>query len=320
MILLGAAFAGTLGLSHGEQPLDEPWVSVRECSSCHLRQAADWSTSRHASAHTNPLYRVGLSVEPSAFCVNCHSPLRAQVAEVDPLQLDAPTPRADEGVTCAVCHVREGDVISAAGAGYPGHGDRAEPIDSPDFCAGCHEFPMPHFVPGGWEATDVPMQSTASEHRRWDGPESCVDCHMPQGRHVFRGAYDLPFLRGALHTEVVEGSLRLRSVGVGHAFPTGDLFRHLTVEVHDGDAWQVVARLGRSFGTVIDPQTFVAQKRLLADTSLQPGEVRSVPVGDRPWRVVYHYGSAKDEQRGLPDEVLYALLAAGGPLKAAAGR
>lgn len=309
MIWIGLALGAPLGLSHGDEAIGEDWVSVSDCAGCHEAETRDWRTSRHAAAHTNPLYRQGLRDEPSKFCVNCHSPLQAQVDEVVLTDLDRDTPRADEGVGCAACHVRRGEVISPAGGGFPGHADRAEPIDRPDFCGGCHEFKIPHFEEGSWTSTEVFMQSTASEHRAWGGEESCVDCHMPGGRHVFRGAYDPAFLRGALQVEDRGGRLVLRSVGVGHAFPTGDLFRHLTVEAKNEDGWEVVEWIGRRFGVDVDPATFATRKVVREDRSLQPGVPREVWVGDRPWRVVYHYGSAADEARGFPDEVLYLVLA-----------
>ena len=61
-----------------------------------------------------------------------------------------------------------------------------------------------------------------------------------------------------------DGALTVTSVGVGHSFPTGDVFRHLTIEVRevreDGGApgdWRVVARLGRRFDTRLDSETLL---------------------------------------------------------------
>lgn len=69
---------------------------------------------------------------------------------------------------------------------------------------------------------------------------SCASCHLPRGRdghrdHRFNVTRNLALLRDALQTsarrtpEGLEVSLRTRDVG--HAMPTGDLFRRLRVVV-----------------------------------------------------------------------------------------
>jgi hypothetical protein len=100
------------------------------------------------------------------------------------------------------------------------------------------------------------MQSTLSEHAASSFADtSCVQCHMPlvggalgsHRSHAFAEARDETKLRQAL-TVVVErrgdtgASVTLRARRVGHAFPTGDLFRRLVVEVEAiGDDFSVVA-------------------------------------------------------------------------------
>ena len=108
---------------------------------------------------------------------------------------------------------------------------------------------------------------------------------MPGGRHLFRGAWDVELLRRSPHVDVVDGvglgdgvdgrALVLRSVDVGHHFPTGDLFRHLTVEVcADGhindadadkndDAWRDVFRIGRVFAGQGPRKRVIADEKTL---------------------------------------------------------
>ncbi len=59
--------------------------------------------------------------------------------------------------------------------------------------------------------------------------ETCQSCHMPDRRHLWRGIHDPEMVRGAVPVELVpvratagraDGELRIRSEGVGHAFPT----------------------------------------------------------------------------------------------------
>ena len=180
--------------------------------------------------------------------------------------------------------------------------------------------------------TDLPMQRTYSEwlaYRDAGGRATCQSCHMPGGDHTMRGAHDVELLRGSLAVTASDDArgaqLTLASVGVGHAFPTGDLFRHLTVEVRpagdprvrDGeDAWRVVDRMGRTFETRLDGRTLQAYKVETADTVLVPGVPRVVRLpstrGELLWRVRYHYGSERDERRGLvPADALFVTLASG---------
>jgi hypothetical protein len=334
-ILSAPALAGPagLGFSRGEHPIDigSGFRSAERCGSCHETQLEAWSASRHSVAHSNDIYQAGLVDEPSAFCVNCHSPLPEQVDEVlanlrwyawkDPVERFGAEPerlperRAGEGVTCAACHVRDGVVLGTGEGLGATHGVRETPeLSSPELCAGCHEFRTPIFHGDTWTLTDVPMQSTYSEWQEWGGDQTCQDCHMPDGDHRFRGAHDRDFLVGSLAVEVGGSALTLRSVGVGHSLPTGDLFRNLTVEAHDGHDWAVVHRIGRRFEERRDPQTLGWTKGLVEDSSLRPGERRVVqlPVGTSAWRVRYHFGAEHDERRGLvPLEDLVVVLRAG---------
>ena len=183
-----------------------------------------------------------------------------------------------------------------------------------EFCAGCHEFFMPEGHGGTISFTDVPMQHTFSEWQAWGGEQTCQDCHMPDGRHTFRGAHDLSYLRSSVSVDVwrEDGAVVfcLESVGVGHHFPTGDLFRHLTLEVDDGSGWRTIHHIGREFDVVIDRQTGDISKQLVADTALRPGVPVEVSVPDAAqWRLRYHYASKEDEvRRLLPLDALIVVM------------
>jgi len=337
-IIATAALAGLFAHEPAGGGAAAPARASEACGGCHGAAFADWSGSGHASAWTSPLFRAGFKVEPRRFCVECHA--GADGAE-----------RAAEGIGCLGCHearaaapapaaparsagsrLPEKTIVAdrACGAERPGHVAALrsrEELRSATACKDCHEFATPAFDDGAARMTSLPMQSTYSEwvaYRRAGGGETCQGCHMPQGRHVMSGAHDVELLRGALAVAVSDGTLTITSVGVGHSFPTGDVFRHLTVEVRevrevreDGGApgaWRVVARLGRRFDTRLDGETQLARKVEMADTSLRPGEARVVrlPATAKSWRVRYHYGSERDERRGLvPDSALFATLAEG---------
>ena len=163
--------------------------------------------------------------------------------------------------------------------------------------------------------TDEKMQTTWSEWLAWKargGEGTCQECHMPGKSHAFRGAYDRDFLRGALslYLEREQGKLVavVGSRGVGHSFPTGDVFRHLRLWADD----EPVARFGQTFGlqTTASGQL---QLRRTGDTTLQPFEPARVvlPAGTRRVRVTYHYAEDRHERRGtVPRDELIIELAA----------
>jgi hypothetical protein len=106
-------------------------------------------------------------------------------------------------------------------------------------CASCHEFDFPDRRS---RRAPLAMQRTVSEHRdhleATGAGDTCLTCHMtPRAGHLdhrFAAARDESFVRSAV-------SIRARRVApdkveivlsparVGHAFPTGDVFRRLRI-------------------------------------------------------------------------------------------
>jgi hypothetical protein len=163
------------------------------------------------------------------------------------------------------------------------------------FCAGCHEFLGHDLVDGRTVLNGEKLQTTWSEWSAWrasgGGEATCQQCHMPGKAHTFRGAYDLEYLRGALALRVERERGRwvavVESRGVGHAFPTGDVFRHLVLWADDTS----VMRFGQTFALKMSPETGGATLKRTANTSLQPAVPVRVPLpkGTRRVRVTYHY-------------------------------
>jgi D-alanyl-D-alanine dipeptidase len=254
------------------------------CASCHPARAVQWESSAHAQSWTSQLFQAGLAVERRQFCIDCHAP-SPSVAD------------ASRGIGCGDCHTPSDP-----------HGARATAaLRAADFCERCHEFATPEWNGGEMRTTALPMQSTYSEwqsYQRAGGEGTCQSCHMPAGDHAMHGAHDADQLRRALdvRASVAEGvaTFALRSINVGHRFPTGDLFRNLTLEIDDGGGdWRTIAREGRTFDTVLDEATLDVHKVETANTTLAPGEVRTVTVAapsSIAWRVRYHYGSDRDER------------------------
>jgi hypothetical protein len=232
------------------------------CETCHAEIAGEWRASMHARADTDPVYRRALALEPLAFCRACHAP------EADP-GADAPAILSALGVACVTCHVTAAGQNAPTLAGTAGGGVaaphavlRAQGFATAAACASCHEFDFPTHAPG--QRPDR-MQSTVSEHATSAYADaSCASCHMPLtvsaaasgGRkhrsHLFAASHDAAQLSaavtvGARRTSALGITLTLAPGQVGHAFPTGDLFRRLVVTAEAvGDDWIVLGEASRA--------------------------------------------------------------------------
>lgn len=210
--LLGAALITSA--CRGRSPRDASPAPARDdpaaCATCHAREAEEWGASLHRASFTDADFQRSFALEPLDFCFRCHAP--------------AATSRDDHagaarGVSCVTCHT---DPHRAARA-------RA--------CADCHEFRFPE--------GPALMQSTAREHARSSYASTpCVDCHMrgEGGRveHRMRTSRNVGLLRRAIRVRAeLRGdalTVRLETAGVGHAMPTGDLFRRLRLTARGEDA------------------------------------------------------------------------------------
>lgn len=305
----------------------DPVRENQACEGCHAEIAAEWRASEHRSSFTDPTFQRALAIEPKAFCRGCHAP-------EDP---DASRDGGPQtlGVGCVTCHLAGAAILAAPKPGLslaPHRVDRSPAFAAAGACAGCHEFSF-----GDDERRDAPllMQSTASEHASsaYAG-QSCADCHMPRdagGRrsHAFASTRDPKSHRSAVVARAERAGpasirVRLRTEGVGHAYPTGDLFRRVAVEA------EVVGP---------DFQQLGAKKRFLARHYADGSDIRGAPIrvetrddrigassgaetivvldlGERApgrpiaWRVtldrVLHVSDHREAEAVVPDRVLLA--------------
>jgi cytochrome c551/c552 len=102
----------------------ESW-SAKACGKCHREIYSEWAESMHGQAWTDPYFQVDFRYDGSQqICLNCHTPLVNQQQSLvlgfrdrdkfDPIL--APNPEydaalRDEGVTCVVCHIRNGRIV-----------------------------------------------------------------------------------------------------------------------------------------------------------------------------------------------------------------
>jgi hypothetical protein len=208
-----------------------------KCEDCHREVAAEWRRSMHRQAFTDTVFQQAYGLEPFGFCRGCHAP------ESDPAA-EPSAEAADLGVSCVTCHVAEGEVVGPRSASKP-HAVRGDArLATRAACAACHQFDFPR-VPG------QPMQDTLTEHRRsTESKTECQTCHMQEvegkdGKrhrsHDFAVLADPAFIQSAVKVVARRGAaseltIELTADRIGHAFPTGDMFRRLEVRAQAYDA------------------------------------------------------------------------------------
>lgn len=207
-------------------------VSPSDCGGCHLREAGEWASSMHAQAFTDPFFAASYSAETSAFCIRCHAPMLPSRDGDTPEALASRAPQeAARGVGCNDCHGASGAPLARARTGRAPHDVTVDAGIGTHACERCHEFKQP-------SARDA-LQTTVSEHRASPfGDVACTACHM-EGRldHRYRaGVRNVERMKASIDVKITRrgnGTLEaeLSTIGVGHAFPTGDLFRRLRLEV-----------------------------------------------------------------------------------------
>ncbi len=153
----------------------------------------------------------------------------------------------DEGVTCAVCHVRNGRIVG------PFRTDAApHPVEhDPEMSKGIQPCLKCHVVTGKrWDTFyTIPPCGTVAEIEAGGQEIDCVSCHMPSvarpaaegepsrpgRRHLFQGGHEPARVREALRVDrrfEDDGLVvTLTNVGAAHHLPTGTPDRHLTLEL-----------------------------------------------------------------------------------------
>lgn len=185
-------------------------LSASRCADCHAEIAAEWAASTHAHAWVDPQFQAELRKDPEIgwICLNCHTPLQAQLPERvtyrGSVRAAPRTPNPtfdatlrDEGITCLSCHYRPEGIASV-------HEDVAAPhptVYAPELrdaetCTRCHE------AQAQVEATLICTFSTGTEWTEAAPGRTCPDCHMPRivrshatgaperegGRHLWPGS------------------------------------------------------------------------------------------------------------------------------------
>ena len=223
------------------------------CKRCHQSIYNEWHESGHRNAHIKPLYRTFAFFKPDGtpgipMCENCH--IAESTLEVTPLaqpvsrRVTGNIVRSTDGVDCASCHRRHGQIVGTKGSvkGCFAVGDKF--LATSKYCGGCHKT----FLPNTLHEYDEWLANPADISVK----KRCNDCHMPDAAgsstdddagthksHRFVGGYNAAMLKKAFDYKVDfriindEAYLILKIInkGTGHHFPTGTAKRRVRIEV-----------------------------------------------------------------------------------------
>ena len=252
----------------GEPPRGVSGTAPSDCAECHAEIAAEWARSAHARSWTDPIFQAEYHLSQQAFCRHCHAPLAREASIREPAApgrrgarlvgsgseaapVGAGESLAARGIDCAVCHVRDGHVHGPQGRGGDEHAARRDArLATSAFCGGCHQFNFPAPAPGERVRyhPGQPLQNTIvewSQSRYADRP--CQHCHMPMAgeagdrhrSHAFRTLDDPELMARAVrvtadarrHGGTIGVTVVISPGEIGHAFPTGDMFRRAVMTV-----------------------------------------------------------------------------------------
>lgn len=146
-IVLGSSSSASPSALVGSEAGDgESFQGPEYCSSCHSRQASEWSESPHALAYEDQKFLdEWKNLNSPVSCLRCHT------TGFNPTEGTFKF----EGVTCEQCH---------------GPGDTMEIDESVELCATCHSDPYPTFEE--WRSSPGHMDVT------------CNDCHEPHSLRI----------------------------------------------------------------------------------------------------------------------------------------
>ena len=276
-------------------------LAPESCGACHSPQFNDWKSGIHARSMgpglAGQLVDMAKSDPASArSCPACHAPLAEQSPEMigrgGIVANTAFDPALRErGVVCASCHVRrhqrfgpprrDGSLMTGAPKATLPHGGvtRNATFLASEFCASCHQF-----APDGLALNGKPVQNTFEEWKASPAAKQgrqCQDCHMPDRRHLWRGIHDPDMVKSGVEVELtvaprgerahdeVSATLSVRSVRVGHFFPTYVTPRVIArMELIDEEGRAVE---GSAEARSIGREVSLDLTRELADTRIPPG-------------------------------------------------
>ncbi len=288
------------------------FLKPQKCGVCHREIFQEWRENLMSQAFTHKwdeveYFKLALPhamKEPKvagvkAGCIACHGPLAFLSGDIPP-KPPAQGSRANEGVSCEICHNIRGTAqkepfnfsyLIEPGKVKVGPRKDARPmshqvvhsnfIKSAEFCATCHDEASPY---GAW------VKETYREWKR--GPYArkgvvCQDCHMYKApgkaanmapfrkdiyHHVFHGSHSPSKLAGAVDLALYadklavskESTVKIRvelfNGKVGHMIPSGSSEERMLWL----EVWAIDAT-GKSWSLKVDKKGFRGEEYTIAD-------------------------------------------------------
>jgi len=165
-------------------------LSAKECGTCHQEIYSEWQQSIHAVAFQDLQFQAELKKNNTPVCLNCHTPLQNQQEFIITGLLNGdyhtpvktPNPDFDEAlqlesITCATCHVRDGNVIGTMGnTNLPHKTIKDVKFLSEQLCLSCHNVV---------DKLNLMLACTFETGDEWknnwalEAGKNCISCHMP---------------------------------------------------------------------------------------------------------------------------------------------
>jgi hypothetical protein len=293
----------------------EDFEKPEVCQSCHIDHFRQWEQAMMSQAYTHhwdeiEYFKLAIPhaekdekvAGVKAGCNGCHAPTAFIAGDVPP-PLPSENSRANESVSCDVCHtitghkgdtpynfnftIQPGKVKRGPREGLvsPHHiTEQNAHIRTPEFCGTCHNEMSPY---GVW------VKSTHLEYM--EGPYSregvrCQDCHMPKARaansivspvrddvaqHLFHGAHSEAKLRGSIEVrvhpdirelepgELIKFSVQVFNHKAGHKIPSGS--------AEERQLWLTVMvydSLGTAYHLPVDKKGFPGEEYTISSNEL----------------------------------------------------
>ncbi|MFA5629621.1 MAG: multiheme c-type cytochrome [Dehalococcoidales bacterium] len=302
------------------QPVFEGMYSYDEfetptsCGNCHFDIYSAWSKNQMAKGYTNSwkqveyfqlAYAQSQQVEEVAGvasgCIMCHAPLAFLAGDIPPAP-SSENPRANEGISCEICHSLTGSTESApfnfSGIMHLGntkYGPRNDSettyhdsefsafVGSPQHCGLCHDEQSPY---GAW---------VKETYREWAaGPFpamdiTCITCHMDTTKgkaaldgkerddlavHTFAAVHspermldNIEIIPKVDSEQVAAGgtlkiTTDLRCLMMGHSFPSGSTEERMLWM----EVWATDSA-GKRYHIPVDPKGFQGEEFTIADST-----------------------------------------------------
>ncbi|HID97129.1 MAG TPA: hypothetical protein EYP57_02935 [Thermodesulfobacteriaceae bacterium] len=290
----------------------EDFKKPKYCGACHREIYQEWNQSLMSKSFVHEWDEVeyfklalphAMKLEKvsgvKAGCIGCHAPLAFLSGDIPPKPVADKT-RANEGVSCEICHnitgskeavpfnfsyVIEPDKVKQGprkDAESPVHETRYSEFNrSPELCATCHDEQSPY---GAW---------VKATYREWKaGPYAkegtrCQDCHMYRApgksaskgkerndiaHHSFHGSHDKGKLAGSVDIALYSkkksvargGTLDFRAAlfngKVGHYIPSGSTEERMLWL----EVWAVDAA-GKKYAVPVEAKGFKGEEYTIAD-------------------------------------------------------